>query len=514
MTNIIPNNILLILPILIPPITALIAMSFWTRPAIQRIISVVGATLLLLVSILLLFTVWENGIIAVQIANWQAPFGITLVADLMSAVMVVMTGIIGFCVAVYSLAGIDRQREAYGYHALVHFLLLGVSGAFLTGDLFNLYVWFEVMLISSFVLVALGGTPEQIQGAVKYVTLSLLASMLFLAGVGVIYGATGALNMAALHNYFAELAAPAGIVLVIALLFTIAFGIKSAIFPLFFWLPASYHTGPVVVSALFAGLLTKVGVYALVRVYTLLFAQTLETISPLLLALAALTMVIGVLGAVAQGELRRLLSFHIISQIGYMIMGLALFTPLALAGVLYFLVHNILAKTNLFLISGLLAKVGGTEKLSRLGGFYQKRPGWAILFLIAALALAGVPPLSGFWAKFLLVQAGLQTEQYLIVGISLAVSVLTLYSMTKIWAEAFWKEAPESTVPQRHLTRSTEWTLLIPIVMLAILTMAMGLAVEPVIALSNQAAHQLLNPAEYVTAVLGLPTTASLPAAQ
>jgi multicomponent Na+:H+ antiporter subunit D len=517
------SNVLLALPILIPLTTALLALALWVRPAMQRVVSVVGAAALLGVGLLLLNQVWREGVLATQIANWPAPFGISLVADLTSAVMVGVTGLMGLVVALYSLAGIDRRREAFGYHALVHFLLMGVAGAFLTGDLFNLYVWFEIMLISSFVLIALGGTPEQIQGAVKYVTLSLLASMLFLAATGVIYGVTGALNMAMLHIYLAQATIPPGILLVLAMLFTLAFGIKAAIFPLFFWLPASYHTGPVVISALFAGLLTKVGVYALVRVHTLLFAGAMGEVAPILLVLAALTMVIGVLGAVAQGEMRRLLSFHIISQIGYMIMGLALFTPLALAGVLYFLVHNILAKTNLFLIGGYLAKLRGTEQLARLGGFYRTHPALSIYFLVAALALAGVPPLSGFWAKLMLVQAGLETESYSVVAVALTVSVLTLYSMTKIWAEAFWKEVPvasataakaaNSTNPimaTRPLSRWAQVSLLAPIVLLTLLIVGMGLAVEPLVLLANGAAAQLLDPTEYVSAVLGAAAAAQV----
>lgn len=502
------TDILVVLPILIPLATAIGALFAWSRLTVQRAVSTISAAALLAVSLVLLATVWREGIVAHQIANWEAPFGITLVADLTSAVMVVMTGLIGFVVVFYSLAGIDRRREDFGYHALVHFLLMGVAGAFLTGDLFNLYVWFEVMLIASFVLIALGGTPEQIQGAVKYVTLSLLASMLFLAAVGIIYGVAGALNMAALHLYIGQGAFPDGLTLVLAVLFTVAFGIKAAIFPLFFWLPASYHTAPVAVSALFAGLLTKVGVYALVRVHTLLFADAAARLGPLLLALAALTMVVGVLGAIAQGELRRLLSFHIISQIGYMIMGLAFFTPLALAGVLYFLVHNIIAKTNLFLISGVLARLRGTEQLARLGGFYRTRPWLAMFFLVAALALAGVPPLSGFWAKLMLVQAGLDVQSYVMVAVALGVSLLTLFSMTKIWAEAFWKEAPADPATaapafDRPLTRAARLSLLAPVVILALLSVGMGIVVEPLVALSGQAANQLLDPTGYVNAVLG-----------
>jgi multicomponent Na+:H+ antiporter subunit D len=507
------TDLLLVAPILIPLATALAALALWSRPGAQRAVSLAGAAALFAGGLLILAQTWSGEILATQIGGWQAPFGITLVADLTSAVMVVMVGLIGLAVAIYSLAGIDLRQERNGYHALVHFLLMGVSGAFLTGDLFNLYVWFEVMLIASFVLMSLGGTPVQMQGAVKYVTLSLLASLLFLAAVGVIYGVAGALNMAALHTYFAEASVPAGLLLVLAMLFTLAFGIKAAIFPLFFWLPASYHTGPAVVSALFAGLLTKVGVYALVRTHTLLFADAAAALGPLLLVLAGLTMVVGVVGAVAQGQLRRLLSFHIISQIGYMLMGLALLTPLALAGVLYFLVHNIVAKTNLFLISGVLGRLRGTEQLARLGGFYRTRPWLALLFLVAALALAGAPPLSGFWAKLMLVQAGLDAQVYAMVAVALGVSLLTLFSMTKIWAEVFWKEAPlaegQASPTDRPLTGLARVSLLTPIVLLALLSVGMGLAVEPLVSLALRAAHQLLDPAAYVAAVIeALPATA------
>lgn len=496
-------NVLLVLPILIPLATALLSLALWTRPQMQRVISLIGAAALLGAGIVLFDGVWRTGISATQLGNWPAPFGITLVADVTSAVMIVINGVLALTIAIYGLAGIDAQRERYGYHALVHFLLMGVSGSFLTGDLFNLYVWFEVMLISSFVLISLGGTPKQLEGGLKYVTLNLLASMLFLSATGIVYGVAGSLNMADLAIHFDVTSLPVGLTLALAMLFLVAFGIKSAIFPLFFWLPASYHTGPVVISALFAGLLTKVGVYALLRIFTLLFAGTMETMSTVLLVLAALTMVIGVLGAVAQGELRRLLSFHIISQIGYMIMGLALLTPLALAGLLFFLVHNILAKTNLFLISGVIEKLRGTENLSKLGGFYRSRPALAVLFLIAALSLAGLPPFSGFWAKLMLVRAGIEVEQYTVVAVALGVSLLTLFSMTKIWAEAFWKEAPAANVVDAPLSGRARLALLAPVVFLAVLSMGMGLVVEPLVQVSNVAAEQLLDASGYVEAVLG-----------
>jgi multicomponent Na+:H+ antiporter subunit D len=286
------------------------------------------------------------------------------------------------------------------------------------------------------------------------------------------------------------------------MLFLIAFGIKAGIFPLFFWLPASYHTPPVAISALFAGLLTKVGVYALIRVFTLLFVQDVGYTHSLILTVAGLTMVTGVLGAVAQDEFRRILSFHIVSQIGYMLLGLGLLTPLALAGSIFYIIHHIIVKTNLFLLSGVAHQLRGTYELTRLGGLSRDHPAVASLFLVSALSLAGMPPLSGFFAKLALVQAGLEREQYAIVATALGVGLLTLFSMTKIWAEAFWKEPPEPTGATSPGRSARSWALLAPAVALAALTVAIGLAAGPVLTLSMRAAEQLLDPAGYIQAVL------------
>jgi multicomponent Na+:H+ antiporter subunit D len=507
-------NLLLIAPILIPLLTATFAILASPWRTAQRVLGVAGAGALLAAGLGLLSDVWQNGIQVAFIGGWPAPFGITLVADLLSAIMVVLAGIMGLAVAVYSLVMIDARREAFGYYPLLHVLLVGVCGAFVTGDLFNLYVWFEVMLISSFVLLALGGERGQMEGAIKYVTLNLISSGIFLAAVGITYGAVGTLNMADLSVRLRENISPE-LATTLAMLFLVTFGIKSAAFPLFFWLPASYHTPPVPVSAIFAGLLTKVGVYALIRVFTLMFVQDVGYTHTIILAIAGLTMVTGVLGAVAQNDFRRILSFHIVSQIGYMIMGLGLFTPLALAGSVFYITHHIIVKTNLFLVSGIAHRLYGTYALKNLGGLYQAYPGLAILFLIPAFSLAGIPPLSGFFAKLILVQAGLQVEQYLIVGVALAVSLLTIFSMTKIWSEAFWKPLPEETARSAHndvdITENDDGSkvvllplaLVLPMVVLATLTVIIGFAAEPVFALSMAAAEQLLNPAEYVNAVLG-----------
>ncbi len=504
-------NLLLVLPLMIPLTTAALSMLAWRRLPLQRVLSVAGSAGLLGCSVALLAFVWANGIAASQMGAWPAPFGITLVADLFSAIMVVLTGVIGLAVAVYSLASMDEPRESFGYYPLLQVLLMGVCGAFLTGDLFNLYVWFEVMLMASFVLLALGGEPDQLRGAIKYVTLNLVASALFLAAVGILYGIAGTLNMADLARKL-EIA-ESGTLTALAMLFLIAFGIKAAVFPLFFWLPASYHTPPVAVSAVFAGLLTKVGVYALIRVFTLIFVGDTGFTHTLLLVIAGATMVTGVLGAAAQYEFRRILSFHIISQIGYMILGLGLagltsspaLATMSLAGSIFYIMHHIIVKTNLFLVSGVASRLGGSFELKKLGGLYRSSPGLAILFLIPAMSLAGMPPLSGFFAKLSLIQAGLAAEQYVIVAIALVVGLLTLFSMTKIWAEAFWKNPPAASAEPPKLTAGERWNLLLPIGLLALLTVTIGFAAEPVFLLATRAAEQLVDREGYIRAVLGEP---------
>jgi multicomponent Na+:H+ antiporter subunit D len=483
-------------------VAAIVAMLAWRSRLAQRVAGVAGAMGLCVSSIVLFRVVLRDGVQAVQLGGWPAPFGITLVADLFGAIMVVLAGLTGLAVTLFSLWTVDRERESFGYYPLLLTLLTGVSGAFLTGDIFNLYVWFEVMLMASFVLLALGGERPQIEGAVKYVTLNLMASALFLTAVGLLYGMTGTLNMADLAVKLPEIDAP-GVVTAIAMLFLGAFGVKAAIFPLFFWLPASYHTPPAAVSAIFAALLTKVGVYALVRVFTLVFVHDVAFTHGAILVAAVCTMVTGVLGAMAQNEFRRILSFHIVSQIGYMLMGLGLFTPLALAGTIFYLVHHIIVKTNLFLISGVALRVGGTLELKRIGGFATAMPALAVLFLVPAMSLAGLPPLSGFFAKLSLVKAGLDAGAWVAVVAALAVGALTLFSMTKIWHEVFWKPAPDdgaSTVAEAGAARPA---LLAPVIGLAVLTVLIGVGAGPLFEIAMQAAHQLLDPDAYITAVLG-----------
>jgi multicomponent Na+:H+ antiporter subunit D len=502
-------NALVVMPVLIPLASAVVAVLAFRSTRLQAVIGVTGAVALLAVAVLLLRQVGTSGVLALQLGDWPAPFGITLVADTFAAVMVLLAGITGVAVAVYSLVDIDRERQQAGYFPLLHVLLMGVCWSFVTGDAFNLYVGFEVMLIASFVLLALGGERSQMEGALKYVTLNLISSAVFLTALGVLYGMTGTLNFAHLAQVVPELAGShPHLVTAVAGLFLVSFGIKAGLFPLYFWLPSSYHTPPVAVSAVFAGLLTKVGVYALIRVFTLIFAEV-ESAHRLLLVIAALTMIFGVLGAVSQYHVRRILSFHIISQIGYMVVGLGLFAApdpevrrIGLVAAVFYIAHHILVKTNLFLVGGVVRRLRGTEELRDMGGLYRQTPWLAALFLVPALSLAGIPPLSGFWAKLAVFRAGLEAGEWLVVAAAIAAGVLTLMSMIKIWNEAFWKAQPEAVaVPSAQPTRTDLAVLVGPAVLLAALTIAIGLAPGVLFDLAGRAAGELLDPAAYLRAV-------------
>jgi multicomponent Na+:H+ antiporter subunit D len=475
---------------------------------VQKAIGVAGTAALLVASVVLVEAVGREGAIAVQMGDWAAPFGITLVADLLAALMVAVTGLMGFAVAVYSTAEVGPGRRSFGFYPLLHVLLMGVCGAFLTGDLFNLYVCFEVMLIASFVLLALGGERAQMEGALKYVTLNLISSAIFLAGVGLLYGMTGTLNMAHLSEKIAVLSSThPSLVAAVGGLLLVSFGIKAGVFPLYFWLPASYHTPPVAASAIFAGLLTKVGVYALIRVFTLVFADA-DSVYRLLLWIAGLTMVVGVLGAVSQFHVRKILSFHIISQIGYMVMGLGLLASpnaaarrLGLVAAVFYIIHHIVVKTNLFLIAGVIRRMRGTEKLERTGGLFVAAPWLAALFLVPAFSLAGIPPLSGFWAKLAMIRAGLEAEMWVLVGAAIVAGLLTLLSMVKIWNEAFWRSLPEGVSPPEESSGAGLALMLAPVVLLAIVTVLIGLFPQVLLDLAGRAGDQLLDPDTYRTVV-------------
>ncbi|MHB1139934.1 MAG: proton-conducting transporter transmembrane domain-containing protein, partial [Microthrixaceae bacterium] len=386
------------------------------------------------------------------------------------------------------------------FHPVYLVLAAGVSGSFLTGDLFNLFVAFEITLVSSYVLITLGARRDQVRSATTYVVVNLLASILFVVGIAWVYAATGTVNLADLATRMD--AVPESVRTSLSMVFLVVFGIKAAIFPLFFWLPDSYPTAKLPVTAVFAGLLTKVGVYALIRVQTLVFPG--EGPSTVFLVIAGLTMVVGVLGAIAQNDMKRILSFHIVSQIGYMLLGLGLFTVAGLAGAILFIVHQIPVKTALFLTAGLVEESTGATELNRVGGLIRRMPVAAALFALAALSLAGIPPLSGFVGKLALIDAGFAAGTNTIVAISLVVGLLTLFSMTKIWNGVFWGTPEQPTEPLVTGDGRLRSPALMQTSTIALVTLTLAIAVfaGPLYELCERAATGLLDPAPYVQAVL------------
>lgn len=486
------------LALIVPFVSAILLLAV-RSDKLCRWIGPLGSMAMLLVAIYLNFRLQQIGIMSLNTGGWVAPFGIVLVIDKLSSLMLLVSSLIALVISLYANRNLSGEISLSRFYFFFFTLNMGVNGAFITGDVFNLYVWFEVMLISSFVLITLGKKKEQLEGGIKYLALNILGSMLFLAGLGLLYGKTGTLNMAHLaemlkNDHQAALMNPSSV------LFFVAFGIKAAVFPLYFWLPSSYHTPDITITSLFAGLLTKVGVYTLIRFFTLFFVQDQEFWHNLLLIIAGLTMVTGGMAAASYYETRRILSYHIISQIGYMIMGLGIFTPLALAGAVFFTIHNMIAKTGTFIAAGLISKIKGTYELKEVGGLYKQYPLLAILFIIPAFALAGFPPISGFYAKFMLLKAGIESGQYLITAIALITGFFTLYSMIKIWNEAFLKKQPEVTTVSEVV--KLKFADYLPLAILAAASLLMGIFASPVFDYVMHTGNQLFDPSEYIKAVL------------
>jgi len=500
------NNSFIVLPVVFQLMTAILMIFFWGKIMIQKVFSVISGLVNLFIAIWLFRLVWEQGIQIMNAGGWEAPFGITFVADTFSAVMVLLTAICGVAVSIYSIGSIRNKLMQFGFLPILHFLLMGLNGAFLTGDIFNLYVWFEVVIIASFVMITLGGEKIQIEGAVKYVTMNLLASTIFLTAIALLYGLTGSLNMADLSLKVAEVE-NRKLVNVTGVLFFIGFGIKSAVFPLYFWLPASYHAPPPAVSAIFAGLLTKVGIYAIIRVFTLIFIPD-DFMRELIGWVAIFTIITGALGAVTQNNLREIFSYLIICHIGFMVAGLGFYTEIAFVGVIFYLIHDIIVKTNLYLMSGLIYKIKGSYNIKRLGGFYKSYPKLSLLMAVPLFSLVGIPPLSGFWAKIFLIEGGFALKEYIGILVIILGSLITLIIIAKIWAEVFWKESVE--LPKREyikyfneLKPYKQQAVIVPILFLSLVSLFIGFGAEFVINVSQQIAGNLVDTSYYIEAVLG-----------
>jgi len=495
-------NSLVALPVIVPLLgSALSVLSAPWRWA-QRAISLVALTANVFVSVALLISVDDDEMLVMQAGGWKVPLGITLAVDRLSAVMLVVSSLMLLSVLVYAIGQGSEESRYAAFNPVYLVLAAGVSASFVTGDLFNLFVAFEMMLVASYVLLTLGGRPRQVRSGMSYVVISLVASTFFITALALIYSATGTVNMAELSQRIPELSP--GVRTGFSLLLILVFGIKAGLFPLFFWLPDSYPTAPGAITAVFAGLLTKVGVYAIIRSQTLLFPPDAQQGS-FLLVLAGFTMVIGVLGALAQDDLRRMLSFHIVSHIGYMIFGLALFTLAGIAGAVFYVVHHIVVKTALFLVAGLVERRAGSDRLSRIGGLVRSAPMIAVLFALPALSIAGLPPFSGFVGKFALVGSGIESDEWAIVAVSLLVSLLTMYVMVRIWSGVFWGEPEDPTIAAWIESDDSRVPRLMTGAATAVVALSVALMVSagPLYDYAQRTAEDLLAPERYVEIVIG-----------
>lgn len=510
------NPSIVALPVAIPLLGAALTLIAGRRPRIQLAISVVALALVLAVSIVLLLQVEANGTIAFSVGNWPAPIGIELVADRLSVLMVLVSAAVTLAVLIYSqgqgISDANEETPLSIYHPTYLVLVAGVTDAFLAGDLFNMFVGFEILLGASYVLITLGGTRSRIRAGTTYIIVGVVSSTLFLIAIALIYAATGTVNMAQLSFRLADIAAPVALGLQAMLL--VAFAVKAAIFPLSAWLPDSYPTAPAPITAVFAGLLTKVGIYAIIRTQTLLFPE--GRLDAMLMWAGLLTMLIGILGAVAQSDIKRMFSFTLVSHIGFIVFGIGLATTDAMSAAMFYVVHHIIVQTTLFLIAGLIERTSGTTAIPRLGGLARLTPLLAGLFLIAALNLSGIPPLSGFFGKLGLLEAAVSKGgwlAYVLVAGGIVTTLLTLFAIAKAWSGAFWQAPPERlqrrfgvnedcVVVDSERSQSTiipTW-MLIPTMALVGLAFALTAFAGPIFDYTQQTSEELAQRSSYIDA--------------
>ena len=514
------------LPVVLPALAAAVCLLAGRHPRIQRTVTATALTVLIALCTALVALVDRAGIQTLQVGGWDAPVGITLVADRLSTLLLAVSSLVLFSVLRYAIGQGVRDGtddEPVGVFLPAYLLLtMGVNMAFLAGDMFNLYVGFEVLLVASYVLLTIGASPARVRAGVSYVMVSMLSSFVFLIALALIYAAVGTMNMAQISIRMESV--PEGTRAAIFAVLLIAFGIKAAVFPLYSWLPDSYPTAPALVTAVFAGLLTKVGVYSIIRVRSVVFTD--GRLDGVLMWAALLTMLVGILGAMAQNDIKRLLSFTLVSHIGYMIMGVSLGTADGLSGAIFYTVHHILVQTALFLVVGLIERQAGSSSLRRLGSLAYASPLLATLYLVPALNLGGIPPFSGFLGKIILVEAAAGhggPMAWLLVGGAVVTSLLTLYTMTVVWSKAFWRDrsdAPDGTTalaatgPLAGTRREIELTeradvgrmpsgMVAPTVLLVAASLAVSVLAGPISAVTGRSAESAQDVAVYRRAVLG-----------
>lgn len=486
---------LAVLPIIIPLLSGIILAFFPKKLMAVRLLAKIFIVLNLIVTGYIAWTVFTTGSIILETGAWPAPYGIVLVADSLSALLVFTTNIVAVTCAFYAPHSLTDQKEQYYFYSFFFFLITGVSGAFLTGDIFNLFVFFEVLLMASYALIVLGGDKVQLRESIKYVIINLFSSILFVTAVAFLYATVGTVNMAQIALRVQEVDQE-GILTTIGILLFFVFATKAALFPLYYWMPKSYVIPNPVISALFGSLLTKVGIYAIIRVFSLIFVYKIDLTHDVFIWIAGLSMIFGIAGALSTNNIKLIIAYNIIPAIGFILMGIGVFNEVSVSGSIYYLIHDMIIKTALFLITGTIAYVAGTSDLRKFSGLIHYYPllGW--LLFVAAFVLAGIPPFSGFIGKLLLLKGALSDDAVAIVIIALLSSLLILYSIMKIFIKGFWGEKDESFKPKSTKGRMA------PIIVLLSLSVFLGIGAEFVYPSIESIAAYLLDPEIYINSVL------------
>jgi multicomponent Na+:H+ antiporter subunit D len=491
-----PADWLVILPVVLLILSGAVQAAIRRRIDLHPLIAGITVIAVMALDAALLAKVIVDGPVTMVMGRWLPPFGIAFTVDVAGALLGLAAAVVAGAAMLHASADIDANRRRYGFYPLLMFLLAGVTGAFFTGDVFNLYVWFEVLLISSFGLIILGGERIQLDGAMKYGLLNLVGTTLFLIATGYLYAIFGTLNMADIAARVRTAAVDTPL-LTLAVLYFTAFAMKAAAFPVNFWLPAAYHTPPATISGLFAGMLTKVGIYAMIRVLVMLLPLQLATITPLISAAAVGTMLAGAIGALGQSDIRRAIGFWVVSGIGTLLSGIAIGSAPALGAVLFYMLHSMVVMTALYLMAGMAGQLAGSFAMASMGGLARRSGLFAAMAGALLLAVAGMPPLSGFWPKALLVRQALATGHGWLAATILVSSFLVMLSAGRIFLYVFWRPSltPDST-PGRLPAAS-----MAAIGMLAVLSLLVGLWPEPITLVTRTAAESLLAPEAYLRSV-------------
>jgi multicomponent Na+:H+ antiporter subunit D len=489
---------LVVAPVVAPIVFGALLLMFRQETRSHAAIALAGLGAVIAANAGLLHHVLAEGPVVMTMGRWLPPFGISFDADALGASFALVASAVAFVCGFLAARTISAAERRYGFYPFLMLMMAGVNGAFLTGDIFNLYVWFEVFLISSFGLLILGSQREQIDGATKYAILNLVATTLFLIATGLLYGTFGTLNMADLARkaHAIEGGSP---LTTLAVLYLLAFGMKAAAFPVNFWLPASYHTPRIVIAALFGGLLTKVGIYALLRSLVMLFPVERAVLSGVIGWVAAATMILGIMGALAQSDTRRIFGFVVISSVGVMLAGISVGGPDGISGTILYAMHSMLVMTALYILAGLMREIGGSFSLHELSGLYRASPLLAAVALVLVLAVAGLPPGSGLWPKVILVKAALDRGAWWLALAILASGLLTALALGRVFTLAFWREQDDGRVNRQTIALPATGfaalaTLAIPIVVI-------GVYPEPLIRLAMAAASGLIDASGYIGAV-------------